>query len=162
VALFRVEQHPCDLEDHQRHCERRHQQPVGVGLQAPRGQQREDQSDEEEDPPVDRQHPDGVREREVELAEQRLHEEREARRGHQPAAVAVGTPAPCDEPASGEGAADECEDDVQPLDRCLAVEEDGPQGEGLGHDDRDPEHAQQADAGARGSEATRHPRAAGG
>ena len=61
----------------------------------------------------------------VELAEQRLHEEPEARGGHQPAAVAVGPPAPGDEPEGGERAADEREHHVQPLDRRLGVERTG-------------------------------------
>ena len=75
----------------------------------------------------------------VELAQQRRDEEREAGRGHQPAAAAVGPAAPRDQPARGERAADQAIQDVPARDRIAAAGEHRDERERFAHDRRRPQ-----------------------
>ena len=159
VALLGVGHHPRELPDPQRDRVRRDEEAVEARLQPPARQQGQEQRDEREDPVVDEHDPQGVRELALKLAEQGGYEEQEARRDHQQTAAAVRTPAPRDQAARREGAADEREDDLDPLDRRLAVEQDGPEREDLRGRDGDPESDPEPPLGPRRTETSEGGRA---
>jgi hypothetical protein len=148
----RIEHHPRDLPDAQRDRVRGDRDPIDPRFQAPARVQRQDQGDEEEDPPVRGQDAHGTRELAVELAQEQDREEREARPGHQHAAPAVGPAAPGDQAAGGERSPDKRQDDLDARDRCLAIPQNRPQRDQLGDDDRDPQHREGNAAGAGGAQ----------